>query len=97
MKITIKDVEYVAKLARLELTEAEKDNFARQLESILGYIDKLNELDTRNIQPTSHALNITNVMREDIMVKCPENIRNNILNNAPERESDFFRVKKVIE
>ena len=97
MAITRKDVEYVARLARLELSAEEKDKFAGQLESILSYIDKLNTLDTKNIQPTSHAISLNNVWREDELAQCPESAREMILNNAPEREDDFFKVKKVIE
>jgi len=97
MKITEKDVEYVARLARLELTGEEKVKFTGQLESILSYIDKLNAIDTKNVPPTSHALSLKNVWREDKLELCPENVRETMLSNAPEREDDFFRVKKVIE
>lgn len=97
MKITKKDVEHVAKLARLHLTEDEKDRYATQLESILGYVEKLSQLNTENVPPTSHVIPMTNAWREDI-VECgklgsPEDI----LTNAPEREGPFFKVKKVIE
>jgi len=97
MTITKKDVEYVARLARLELSAEEKEKFAGQLESILSYIDKLNTLDTKNIQPTSHAISLNNVWREDELAQCPESAREMLLSNAPEREDDFFKVKKVIE
>jgi len=97
MKITEKEVEYVARLARLELTGDEKIKFAGQLESILSYIDKLNALDTKNIPPTSHALSLKNVWREDKLEVCPDATREALLANAPEREDDFFKVKKVIE
>ncbi len=62
MKITEKDVEYVARLARLRLSDEEKEKFTGQLESILSYIDKLNTLDTKNIPPTSHAMALKNVL-----------------------------------
>ena len=65
MSITIKDVEHVANLARLELTEEEKEQFTGQLNAILKYAEKLNELNTDDVEPTSHVLPITNVMRED--------------------------------
>jgi aspartyl-tRNA(Asn)/glutamyl-tRNA(Gln) amidotransferase subunit C len=97
MTITKKDVEYVARLARLELSPEEKEKFAGQLESILSYIDKLNTLDTKNIQPTSHAISLNNVWREDELAQCTESAREMLLSNAPEREDDFFKVKKVIE
>ena len=97
MKISRQDVDYVAKLARLELSEQEKERYAGQLESILGYIDKLNALDTKDVPPTSHAMNLKNIWREDELKPCLESTREAILANAPEREDDFFKVKKVIE
>ena len=97
MAITRKDVEYVARLARLELSEAEKEQYAGQLENILTYVDTLNEADTSNVPPTNHALNLTNVWREDVCRPCPEGTRERLLNNAPEREDDFFKVRKIIE
>jgi aspartyl-tRNA(Asn)/glutamyl-tRNA(Gln) amidotransferase subunit C len=96
-KITKNEVEYVARLARLALAENEKEKLAGELESILEYIDKLNKLDTKNVASTSHALELKNVWREDKFVKCPEETREKILENAPEREDDFYKVKKVIE
>jgi aspartyl-tRNA(Asn)/glutamyl-tRNA(Gln) amidotransferase subunit C len=97
MKITQKDVEYVARLARLRLTAEEKEKFTGQLGSILSYIDKLNTLDTSNVPPTSHAMALKNVWRGDKTEKCPENVREALLSNAPDREDDFFKVKKVME
>ena len=65
MSITVKDVEHVAALARLALSEQEKEQFAGQLNAILAYAGKLNELDTADVEPTSHVLPLANVMRED--------------------------------
>ena len=95
MKITINEVEYVAKLARLKLSDEEKTLFTQQLDSILLYIDKLNELDTANIPPTSHVLPLENVMRAD-EVK-PSYPPEEVLAIAPEREDTFFAVPRVIE
>jgi aspartyl-tRNA(Asn)/glutamyl-tRNA(Gln) amidotransferase subunit C len=95
VKITINEVEYVAKLARLRLSDEEKSLFTQQLDSILLYIDKLNELDTANIPPTSHVLPLENVMRDD-EVK-PSYPPEEILAIAPEREDAFFSVPRVIE
>ena len=97
MKITKKDVEYVARLARLKLSEEEKEKYTGQLESILGYIDKLNALDTNNVKPTSHIMGLKNVWREDELKPCPAAQREALLANAPDREDDYFKVKKVIE
>jgi aspartyl-tRNA(Asn)/glutamyl-tRNA(Gln) amidotransferase subunit C len=95
VKITINEVEYVAKLARLKLSDEEKTLFTQQLDSILLYIDKLNELDTANIPPTSHVLPLENVMRAD-EVK-PSYPPDEVLAIAPEREDTFFAVPRVIE
>ncbi|MCB4791636.1 MAG: Asp-tRNA(Asn)/Glu-tRNA(Gln) amidotransferase subunit GatC [Elusimicrobia bacterium] len=97
MKITIKEVEHVAKLARLELSPEEKEKYAGQLEKILEYVDLLNKLDTKDIEPTSHALELENVFREDKLEPCSTEARDRLLANAPEREGDYFKVKKVIE
>ena len=66
--ITVKDVEHVAKLARLELTEEEKEKFTRQLGDVLKYVEQMNEVDTTNVKPMAHAFDIVNVMRDDIVV-----------------------------
>ena len=95
MKITREQVEHVARLARLELTEEEKDLFTGQLDGILAYVDKLNELDTTDIQPTSHAVPMENAFRED--GEEPSIGLENALANAPDRSESFFRVPKVIE
>ncbi|MDD5260135.1 MAG: Asp-tRNA(Asn)/Glu-tRNA(Gln) amidotransferase subunit GatC [bacterium] len=95
MKITSKEVEYVARLARLSLSEKEKEKMTAQLDSILQYMDTLNKLDTNNIEPTSHVLPLNNVWRED--VARPSTPRDKILANAPDQAEGFYKVKKVIE
>jgi aspartyl-tRNA(Asn)/glutamyl-tRNA(Gln) amidotransferase subunit C len=95
MKITKAEVEHVARLARLELTEEEKARMLAQLDSILRYMEKLNELDTRDVEPTSHVLPIVNVMREDEL--RPSLSQEEALANAPDRYDVFFRVPKIIE
>ncbi len=93
--ITIKEVEHVAKLARLELTEDEKTQFLEQLNKIIGYFNQLNEVNTEGIEPMAHSVPIVNVMREDIAVDA--NLREEILNNAPQEENGYFRVPKITE
>jgi aspartyl-tRNA(Asn)/glutamyl-tRNA(Gln) amidotransferase subunit C len=95
MKITIADVEHVARLARLELSDEEKNLFAGQMDAILGYVDKLNELNTDGIQPTSHAVPMENAFREDIT--RPSLGVEKALANAPDPVLGFYRVPKVIE
>jgi aspartyl-tRNA(Asn)/glutamyl-tRNA(Gln) amidotransferase subunit C len=87
-------VRKVANLARLELTADEEAKFTTQLGSILDYVEQLNELDVTNVQPTTRAIDVSNVTREDILQPYPE--RNAILNSAPQQEGDFFRVPKIL-
>ncbi|MFQ5521662.1 MAG: Asp-tRNA(Asn)/Glu-tRNA(Gln) amidotransferase subunit GatC [Candidatus Methylomirabilia bacterium] len=94
-KITIAEVEHVARLARLDLSPEEKERMRSQLDAILTYIDKLRELDTAGVEPTAHVIPMTNVMRDDAVRPCVP--REEMLANAPEREGDFFRVPKIIE
>jgi aspartyl-tRNA(Asn)/glutamyl-tRNA(Gln) amidotransferase subunit C len=94
-KIDVAEVEYVAKLARLSINPEDKPVMAKQLAGILDYIDKLNQLDTKKIPPTTHILQINNVYREDeVRESLPKEIA---LENAPDKEGPFFRVPKVIE
>jgi aspartyl-tRNA(Asn)/glutamyl-tRNA(Gln) amidotransferase subunit C len=95
MKITREQVENVAVLARLELTEAETATFTGQMDAILAYVDKLNELNTDGIVPTSHAVPMENAFRADQV--RPSIGTENALGNAPEKVEGFFRVPKVIE
>ena len=95
MKISIADVEHVARLARLELSEEEKSLFAGQMGAILGYVEKLKELNTDGILPTSHAVPMENAFREDA-VRPSIGIERGLA-NAPDRVGSFYRVPKVIE
>ncbi len=95
MRITLEEVETVAKLARLTVTEEEKQMFAQQLDNILTYVEKLKELDTSQVEPTSHVLPLKNVFREDEV--RPSTPKEDIMSLAPERTDGFFRVPKIIE
>src|SRR5215469_11160423 len=103
MKITDKDVVYVADLANLELTAQERERMAKDLNSILDYIDRLNELDTSNVPPMAQSLGINNgssdsaagAWRQDELRPCLP--REDALKNAPETDGSFFKVPKVIE
>jgi aspartyl-tRNA(Asn)/glutamyl-tRNA(Gln) amidotransferase subunit C len=94
-RISPGDVEHVARLARLDLSAAEKERMRTELDGILAYIDKLRALDTRDVPPTSHAVPVTNVMRED--EEWPSLPQEEMLANAPDRHRDLFRVPKIIE
>ncbi|MBI5050790.1 MAG: Asp-tRNA(Asn)/Glu-tRNA(Gln) amidotransferase subunit GatC [Nitrospirae bacterium] len=89
------EIEHVAVLSRLELAEDEKRLFSKQINSIIEYIDKLNELDTKNTKPTAHVLSIENVFREDRL--SPSLPKDKALQNAQNRTDDFYRVPKIIE
>ena len=91
--ITIKDVEHVAKLARLELTQDEKEMFTHQLGDVLSHVEKMNEVDTTGVEPMNHPIDFSNVMRED--VKIYENTREELMQNGPDIEGDFFKVPKI--
>jgi aspartyl-tRNA(Asn)/glutamyl-tRNA(Gln) amidotransferase subunit C len=95
MKIDRKVVEYVAHLARLHFDENEIDVYTEQLDRILAYMEKLNTLDTGGIEPTSHAIPLTNVFREDV-VNFNFTVEESV-GNAPERKGSSFRVPPVIE
>jgi aspartyl-tRNA(Asn)/glutamyl-tRNA(Gln) amidotransferase subunit C len=95
MKITKEVVEYVAHLGRLDLESHEVDLYTEQLDRILQYMDKLNTLDTEGIDPTSHAIPVECMLREDF-VKDSFDIEAS-LRNAPERKGNFFKVPPIIE
>lgn len=95
MKITKEQIQHIAVLSRLNLSEEEKDLFGSQLSSILDYMDQLNELDTRETEPTSHVLSLSNVMRDDILTSSLPG--EEALKNAPSRSENFYRVPRIIE
>lgn len=95
MKISRETIEHVANLARLNLSEEEKEKFTFEMGNILSYVDKLNELDTEGIEPTQHVLNIKNVFRRDEADKSYD--REKILSNAPSKDDGCFKVPKVVE
>ncbi len=92
--IDLEQVRKVALLARLELTEAEEQQFTEQLSGILDYVQQLNELNTDNIEPTTRAIELSNITRQDELE--PFEARESILEIAPEREDDFFKVPKIL-
>ncbi len=94
MSIKLEEVEYIAKLARLQLTEEEKKRFQVELGKILEYFDQLKKLDTGNVPPMTHAVPIENVLRED-QVK-PSLLVEEALRNAPEKKDSYFQVPKVV-
>jgi len=95
MDIGIKQIEQVASLSRIRLTDEEKDIFREQLTDILGYIEKMNELDTDDVQPMAYATSLKNVFRED--KQKSSFARQEILELSPSSANGFFKVPKVLE
>ena len=95
MAVNIKDVEHIAKLAKLSFSDNEKEKFTEQFNEILSFMEKLNELDTSSVEPLSQVIELQNVLRED-QVK-PSLPTQDALKNAPARDDRFFRVPKVID
>ncbi|MCM3786369.1 Asp-tRNA(Asn)/Glu-tRNA(Gln) amidotransferase subunit GatC [Neobacillus mesonae] len=95
MSISKQDVQHVAKLARLNLSEAEEAQMTEQLNAILQYAEKLNELDTDGVEPTTHVLHVSNVMREDeVRESLPIE---KVMLNAPDEEDGQIKVPAVLE
>ncbi|BBW98341.1 MULTISPECIES: Asp-tRNA(Asn)/Glu-tRNA(Gln) amidotransferase subunit GatC [Geobacillus] len=94
-RISLEQVKHVADLARLAITEEEAEMFTKQLDAIITFAEQLNELDTENVPPTSHVLDMRNVMREDIPE--PGLPREEVLKNAPDQQDGQFRVPAILE
>ena len=94
--ITEKEVEHIAELARIKLTEKEKDKMTKELGAILGYIDKLKEVNTEGVEPIAHITGLTDVFRSDDNPKEPasENIKR-LMEQAPDKKDNFVKVKEV--
>ena len=94
-KIDDAQVKKVAKLSRLELREAEIEEFTGQLSAILDYMEKMNELDTTDVEPLAHCLPISNVFREDVAKESLGTEKT--LANSPQRDEEFFKVPKILD
>jgi aspartyl-tRNA(Asn)/glutamyl-tRNA(Gln) amidotransferase subunit C len=94
MAVTIRDVEYVASLARLEFSDREKEKLTHELNEILNYVEKLDELDTEKVEPLSHVIELSNVFRDDEVKSSIA--QEEALKNAPSKNDKFFKVPKVI-
>ena len=98
MSISTKDVDHIAKLARLGLSEPEKKKYSKDLSGILDYMEKLNEVDTKNVDPTAQVMGQTNIFRKDGSPHevDPEKIKK-IIGQAPERKDNFVKTKPILE
>jgi aspartyl-tRNA(Asn)/glutamyl-tRNA(Gln) amidotransferase subunit C len=94
-RIDAEQVRKVAKLSRLELTEADVGEFSGQLNAILEYMEKMNELDTSSVEPLAHCLPVSNVFRQDVATESLGTEK--ALANAPDKDGDFFKVPKILD
>ena len=94
MAVTIKDVEHIAQLAKLEFTDAEKEKFTHQMNQVLEYVEQMNKLDTSQVEPLSHVIELSNVFRADAVKQGVST--EEALKNAPSKTEEFFKVPKVI-
>lgn len=94
MSVTIKEVEHIAKLAKLEFSDTEKEKFTHQFNDILGYMEQLNSVDTTNVEPLAQVIELQNVFREDVVT--PSTPTEEALKNAPAATEEHFKVPKVI-
>jgi len=89
-------IEHIAYLARLKLTAAEKEKFTGQLADIIDYFKKLKQVDTSSVAPTNQITDLLNITRIDEVKDCPQDIRQGIINNFPEKNGSFLKVNKVL-
>jgi len=94
MRLNKKILDNLEKLARLDLSLEEKEGMLKDLSKILDFVDKLNEIDTNNIEPLIHPHTISNIYRDDISLNV--DIKNEILENAPSKNSDYLKVPKIV-
>lgn len=94
MKISKKEVEHVAQLSRLNLTDEELETMTGQLDNILSYVDKLGELDTSGVKPTTHVFSVSNAFREDVERESLSQAE--AVKNGPQQDGEMFQVPRVI-
>lgn len=95
MQITDETIDYVGILAKLELSEEEKEQAKKDMSNMLEYVGKLNELDTKGVEPMSHTFSVHNVFREDVVVNGDD--RDHMLKNAPEKKDGAYKVPKTFD
>ncbi|HRX86700.1 MAG TPA: Asp-tRNA(Asn)/Glu-tRNA(Gln) amidotransferase subunit GatC [Phycisphaerae bacterium] len=93
--VTTEEVRHIATLARLKLSDAEVERFTRELAAIIGYVEKLREVDVTHVEPTAHAVGAHNVFRDDVVQPSPGAAM--AMANAPQKQNEFFRVPKVLD
>jgi len=96
-KLSVEQVEHIAKLARIELTDQEKEKFSKELSSILDYVGQLKKVNTKNIELIKQITGLENVDREDESGVKNQELRKKILEQAPRRKEDYFQVPRILE
>jgi len=92
-----KEVQHVAGLARLNMTEKEEEKFAKELSLILGYIEKLKEVNVDKVEPTSHPFEVENVMRKDVVQEPKEELTKKLVEAAPAQKKNYIKVKTILK
>lgn len=95
MSLSKEEVLHIAKLARLTLTDAELEKYAKQLSGILAYVDKLKEVNVEGVEPTAQVTGLENVWRQDAVAACDNETRQGIVKNFPDKDGDLLKVKAV--
>jgi len=97
MQLSKDEIQYIAKLARLELTDEELEKYGGQLSAVLSYIDQLKEVDVKGVEPTAQVTGMTNVLRDDKVHDWGRKEVEEALKDAPERDGRFIKVKRILE
>jgi len=97
MKLSIEEVEQIADLARLSLTEEEKTMYAEQLSAVLDYVDLLSEVDTTNVEGTNQVTGLEDIVREDVVQGCSDEQRSQIVSQFPKRKGNLLQVQSVFD
>jgi len=95
--LTREEIQYIAKLARIDVTKDQEEKLVKELSSILGYVEKLNEVDTTDIEPTAQVTGLENVFREDLAVVSSPEISERLIEATPGKEGHFVKVRSVFE
>lgn len=95
-KLSVEEVRHIADLARIELSDGEKEKYAEDLSAVLSYIDQLNEVNTKNIPATNQVTGLVNIVREDIVEDCDPETRKKIIESFPLKEGDYIKVKAIL-
>lgn len=94
--ISKEEVEHIAELSRIELSEDETQKFAKEISDVLGYVKQLQEVDTEGVEPIAQVTGKTNVFREDEMIDCGEEVKNLIAKNYPDSQDGFIKVQQIL-